>query len=1062
MSKLIDNIDAQIAANEAGQRWGQNFLQKDNLNHLKGDLVRNRLELKHIRYALGMNPAAAVFGQSQVGKSYLMDNLLASKKGPLYLYDGHGKAYNFIEEINPLGNGKESTSLISRFTTHKLWNNDDYPIKASLLSPSDIVLMLCDTYYNDIKSQNGVTKEQLREFLQNLTERYKGKPSVQHFITDVEMYEMRQYILEQDVLSRGETFRNHLNEERYFEKVACVIEAISPDQWIDVFSILWNNEPSLTEVYCKLMNSYRMLDFVQDVYIQMDAVLRNTGTLLHVDRLFELFGVSNYMQEDGKTIDVEIAKVQDMKVWNGKKEVTLQKSEMCALTAEVVLTAGEELENEKPFLKQLDVLDFPGARSRKIEELPLSQATACQLLIRGKVAYLFNKYSRQYLISNLLFCHHRDQSDVSTLSGLLKGWVGTMVGKTVEERTARMKLAKVSPLFLIGTKFNLDMERDDKDVSENQTTREDNKEKRWNTRFANLSNLIGSDADWFSNWQMDGSKEVPFKNTYLLRSYNFSCIKKVYKGYKRENTDGTLSLNVDAEGNVIGETGLEENFRTFIPEIRETFLANSFVMSHFEDPELAWFEVTGVGADQIVREPALDANGNPRKDENGNTVYAVKAKDITEPAESKYHGKGVSPFHDGSDYIIRNLTISSNNVREMRDSSFDAKIKETMVRLCQALGGNFHDDNSDSALRETLSDAGEITILLDALFGSDKYFFSEFIDKILIRENELVDNILDTIKSNVMIEGTDMSVLFAIRENAKVNPELTIEENRKRLREAYHKTTDVELDEELVRIGKTILKPKRDDSNPLTVDEIINPPMVRNFARIIVDEVERFWLEQYLQLDNFDEFVERGMNREYIDKLIKKMNVLYRNKLHVSDKMTERIHNYVVNPSNFDTVAEMIADICAEMINKFVNTMGVAYFHEGNWKSLGETIKHNNFDINIEKYEFDDVTFDAEQTKKDLNVVFDVFDNVDSILNEVPVDFEKLSYFSNYHAYREWTDMLKMAFLVTCDIPTYDPVANNALREVLLKHIINSAELRGMLSSAEYEQYHMKGLITES
>ena len=1046
MSQTIEITKAQVAANNAGLKWGKNCMQRkvitqDKFQDMKEELVRNKVELKHIQYALGMNPAAAVFGQSQVGKSYLVDNLLASKKGPLYIYDGHGKKYSFIDEINPLGNGKESTSLVSRFTTQKTWINDDYPIKALLLSPADIILTLCDTFFNDIKKQEHKTQQELHEFIEGIINRYKGKPPVQDYITEVELYEMRQYFFELDVLNQGEIFRNYLREEKFFEKIASVIEGISPEQWIDVFGILWSNEENITKVFCKLIDACRAIDFKQEVYFKMDSILREDGTLLHVDRLFELFGVSSYT-ENGKDINVEIAKIPDMKVWNGSKEVTLQKSVMCALSAEVVLKTDAELAEEKPFLKQLDILDFPGARSRELRELPLDQPTACQLLIRGKVAFLFNKYSQQYLISNLLFCHHREQSDVKTLSGLLRGWVESMVGENADERTQYMQQAKVSPLFLICTKFNVDLEKDDKDVSENGKTREANKIARWNTRFTNLDNLIGGNTEWFAKWQNKGGTTMPFKNTYLLRSYNFSCIKHVYKGYKTENADGTMSLRVDGNGNVLGENGLEEAFRRFIPEIHDTFLANNFVQSHFDDPELAWFEATGVGKDEIVREDG-----------------AVMARSFDEAKDSKYYGQGLSPFHDGSDYIIRNLTVSCSNVKEMRDRKFDKMVKETMLRLCRTLGSMFHDDDSDTAIKEALDDAGNINLMLDALFGADKYFFSEFIDSILIREDNLYDRILDTIKSSVIIDDTDLGVLFAIRRRAKIDPKLPEEENRRRLRVAYEVNSDDALDKKLVGIGKTILK--RDDDHPLTVDEIINPPKVRNFARIIVDDVEKYWFEQYLKLENFEEFVQRGMDREFIVRLLNKMGALFHDKLHVNEKMTERIHKYVVDPTNFAVIAEMLADICAEMINQFVNTMGIAYFQEGNWQDIENTIRNNRFELSVDKYKkIYDLEFDSQKTHEDLNQVFDVFDNVDVILNAVPVDTKKLSYFSNYDAYRDWTDMMKIAFLATCDIPTYDVEANKELREILLTTIVNSEPLKGMLTPEEYESFHMKKLIS--
>ena len=74
-----------------------------------------------------------------------------------------------------------------------------------------------------------------------------------------------------------------------------------------------------------------------------------------------------------------------------------------------------------------------------------------------------------------------------------------------------------------------------------------------------------------------------------------------------------------------------------------------------------------------------------------------------------------------------------------------------------------------------------------------------------------------------------------------------------------------------------------------------------------------------------------------------------------------------------------------------------------------------------------------------------MFDNVDEILNEVPVNTEKLSYFSNYHAYRHWTELMKIAYLATCGIPKYDVQMNNELRAILLNNIVNVDDLKDVL-----------------
>lgn len=990
MENLNKSIDAQIKANKAGLGWGKAFLKGTDLRETRRKLISNRIELKRIKYASGMNPAAAVFGESQVGKSYLVDNLLTSKKGSLLIYDGYGKGIGFIEKINPIGGGKESTSLVSRFTTKKEWINDDYPIKVMLLSPVDVVLTVCDSFYNDLQKQNFPSAEEICNTLESWKTRFSNQPEVQEHITEDELFEMKEYFFELDVLNKGERFISDLKKLNFFEELALFIKSVNVDSWKEIFGYLWNNNTVLNNVFSKLIDAYKSLNFKNVVYIEMDAILREPGTILDVDRLYELFGITEYSDGD-EVVIVKPARVPDMKVWTDDgKCVSVSKSAFCALAAELILKVGDELLKEKPFLEKLDILDFPGARSREMfDEDKIENDMACNLLIRGKVAYLFNKYSQQYLISNLLFCHHDIKSEVKTLSGLLEGWINSMVGETPEARKTFMEKAEIPPLFIVGTKFNKDLEIPPQYWTADPITRQEIIDGKWTTRFTNLSNLIGIQKSWFKEW-LPGA---PFKNIYLLRAYNYSCAAGIFEGYfkKDENgkfvldADGNRILNRDENGNLIGEQTISDDYAEFIEKLNTSFLKNDFVSKHFGNPQKSWDEVA-------------------------------------------------TPKHDGSNWIIENLTISSKKALESRNTQFRDKVSNLMRNLCETLKSFYHDDNSDEELKRALSNAGDTQIMLDFLFGKDKYFFSDFISSMLVREDRLHDVILDAIHSSMVLDKTDFSVLFAIRDRAQIDPELDEEENYTRMRNTYHKSTNKDVDDYLQSIG-------------FTMHDVINPPMVKNFARIIVDATEEVWMNDYLTLDRFQEFVNRGMPEKTIENLLANMRVLYSEKLHISALIAEHIHPYVSAPGKLDDMAEMLADICAEMINRFVNSVGTAYFYDELWQDVKATVEHNGFSISIEDMDQSSQKFDEEETRKNLNEVFNVFDNVDEILNEVPVNTGKLSYFSNYHAYRHWTELMKIAYLATCGIPKYDVQMNNELRAILLNCIVNVDDLKDVIPS---------------
>ena len=117
------------------------------------DLYKERRRLKILNKSAEGKCCAAAYGISQVGKSYLMSSLLATPNSSFTVSIG-GENYDFITKINPSGShtGKtESTGIITRFTTDVDKETDNGLVKVTMLSPIDVVLMLADAYYNDVK-----------------------------------------------------------------------------------------------------------------------------------------------------------------------------------------------------------------------------------------------------------------------------------------------------------------------------------------------------------------------------------------------------------------------------------------------------------------------------------------------------------------------------------------------------------------------------------------------------------------------------------------------------------------------------------------------------------------------------------------------------------------------------------------------------------------------------------------------------------------------------------------------------------------------------------------------
>src|SRR5690606_20012093 len=139
----------------------------------------------------------------------------------------------------------------------------------------------------------------------------------------------------------------------------------------------------------ELISSLKILNFDQVGFISFQSVLRGGGEILDVKRLKELNSPQEKIKvkkENGETVEINI-------------------SYITAVIAELIFSIPQDLVDNKEFLEYSDLLDFPGARSRLAIEIDdIDEEIIPDMLLRGKVSYLFNKYSDDFNINNLLFC----------------------------------------------------------------------------------------------------------------------------------------------------------------------------------------------------------------------------------------------------------------------------------------------------------------------------------------------------------------------------------------------------------------------------------------------------------------------------------------------------------------------------------------------------------------------------------------------------------------------------------------------------------------------------------
>jgi hypothetical protein len=226
-------------------------------------------------------------------------------------------------------------------------------------------------------------------------------------------------------------------------------------------------------------------------------------------------------------------------------------------------------------------LDFPGLRrTENTNEDKITDLSLTTLLRRGRVDYLFNKYSNYERINTLLFCQKHSQSGQSVMPEKLNSWIGNMIGKTAAERE-NFK-SPVSPLFVISTWFNKDLEFD---FNNDKLGNVQSLNERWNQRFSKTLEKEIFKIDTYP-WLIDWTKSNPnFQNIFLLRDFDKSSESnsQIYKGFDQYKEEK--------------EEIVPNSYTNFRENLKKSFIDFDFVKHHFENPSESWDSAAGMNQD---------------------------------------------------------------------------------------------------------------------------------------------------------------------------------------------------------------------------------------------------------------------------------------------------------------------------------------------------------------------------------------------------------------------------------------------------------------------------------
>ena len=578
------------------------------------EMRRFAVEARRLDQAAERKVSVGVFGPSQAGKSYLISALARRGANPL-MADFGGSAKDFLAEINPPG-GTESTGLVTRFTMDRPADlPPSYPVELALLDEIELVKILANTYFSDFKRPTDFDYDVYRDGVLKKLEAMRARPTAKGVgpLSPIDVVDLEDYCTRR--LKDDPRVEILSGKTPFWTVAADLAPTLAPADRADLFATLWADTPEFTNVLKRLTTVLQRLGWPRTVHASFDSLADRSRSIITVDTLSGIGG--------GDTDSVEV------RAPNGTIDKVLR-NELAALTAELKIVIKDQ---PFEFFSHTDLLDFPGYRSRqKFENMGeyLAASGMREPMIRGKVAYLFERYSDNNELNCMLLCQGPENFEVKDLPRPVYDWVRKTHGEKPEARRKDQ-----TSLFFVLTKFD-------------KTAFEESAGKTLDgTRFVKRleESLIKSyGAEAYENgdkaWPLAWTAGAAFDNVYPLRNPTIPL-------------ENILECQTDPVTRHHHELKVRDDKIAYLQTLRKAFTEDEKIVAHVGDAAAAWdamMRLNDGGITRIAERLAPVCNPALKRAQIAGRARALRASVLAR----------LSPFHVSGD-----ITEERKKKREM-------------------------------------------------------------------------------------------------------------------------------------------------------------------------------------------------------------------------------------------------------------------------------------------------------------------------------------------------------------------------------------------------------------
>jgi len=476
------------------------------------ELTRLRRMASNLYSSAKVPVAAAVYGPSQVGKSLFVGRVLVPSSDdytPLGRDENTGPpAYyqhlSFDTDLNPQSGSNEATALVTRFTTKDRLANlglPDYPVIVRALTRAQWLRVIARGFNVECATPERTWNQaELEELFEDVYKKFAASDIDRAWRLDI----LDAYAYMRTVDRRG------------FQSNESVVNGLltryplSEDGYVAIAAnIFWDDWAALTQMFVRIAKFLAELvtedhdPAILTHWAGVRFLLDTQRAAIHERRTSRCF--QRCAWEDFQMVrknDWHILEYHEGRGGGNEPQAIIQAS---MLEMVIPILPHRLSDDWRKVIEQIDILDIPGMRAGRMgaEEGKRFSADTLEeqmeIVKRGKVAYLFERYTEEMLIQTLLLLARGGNLEVTAqMKAHIDKWGKARYGDKVWPSKVRDEL----PALFLGI-TGIDEEFRDREEYADPMLYE--------TRFAQLADALGDVMTDF------GGKGKHFTNCYPIR-----------------------------------------------------------------------------------------------------------------------------------------------------------------------------------------------------------------------------------------------------------------------------------------------------------------------------------------------------------------------------------------------------------------------------------------------------------------------------------------------------------------------------------------------------------------